>query len=157
MPKKEMTMAALALGLALAACAPRERPADEPAAAPPGGSSVAPPGEIAVDERLIVVRRPAAGEAVASPLVVRGEARGPWYFEASFPVRLHDDAGRLLAVTPAQAQGEWMTESFVPFEATLTFTTTATAGHLVLEKSNASGLPEHADSLVIPVRFATTP
>ena len=90
---------------------------------------------------------------ITSPCVVAGEARGPWYFEASFPVKLVDEAGAVIATAPAQARGTWMTPEFVPFEATLTFTTSAGAGTLILEKANASGLPEHADSVRVPVRF----
>lgn len=105
------------------------------------------------DDR-IRLESPVSGQTVASPLVVRGRARGPWYFEASFPVRLMDAAGRVLAIAPAQAQGEWMTTEFVPFEVSLSFAKPPPGeGRLVLEKSNASGLPEHADSLVVPVRF----
>src|ERR1035437_820195 len=32
-----------------------------------------------------------AGDMVANPLEVSGEARGNWYFEASFPVKIYDD------------------------------------------------------------------
>ncbi len=96
---------------------------------------------------------PQAYEKITSPLVVTGEARGTWYFEASFPLRLIDSNGNELAITPAQAQAEWMTEEFVPFAATLEFTTNAENGTLVLEKDNPSGLPEHADELRIPVIF----
>lgn len=47
-----------------------------------------------------------------------------------------------------------MTDKFVPFGAVLTFSPPSGNGRLVLEKANASGLPKHADSLVIPVQFA---
>ena len=91
---------------------------------------------------------------VKSPLVVAGEARGFWFFEASFPIRLYDVDGKELAVGIAQAQEEWMTEDFVPFRAELLFTKPNTSeGVLVLEKDNPSGLPEHADEFRIPVRF----
>lgn len=116
-------------------------PAEEPPAPPAGTGD------------LVRVASPTPGQVVRSPLVVRGEARGPWYFEASFPVRIVDGSGRVLDETPAQAQGEWMTREFVPFVATLTFRADSGSGRLVLEKQNASGLPEHADSVVIPVRF----
>ena len=90
-----------------------------------------------------------------SPLTVKGEARGNWYFEASFPVRLFDADDKELAVIPAQAKGEWMTTEFVPFEITLNFSRPKTAtGVLVLEKDNPSGLPEYDDSISIPVRFS---
>lgn len=101
----------------------------------------------------VIVDSPTPNAIVQSPLMVTGEARGTWYFEASFPVRLLDDQGNELAVAPAQAQGEWMTEEFVPFSVTLAFDTNAPGGTLVLEKDNPSGLPEHAASVRIPVRF----
>ncbi len=104
---------------------------------------------------IIKVSSPFADDVVVSPLVVTGEARGNWYFEASFPVRLYDANGKELAVTPAQAQGEWMTTEFVPFSATLTFETPVTAtGTLVLEKDNPSGMPEFDDKISVPVRFS---
>lgn len=102
----------------------------------------------------IQVSSPHANAVIQSPLTVTGEARGTWYFEASFPVRLLDGNDNEIAVVPAQAQSDWMTEDFVPFSATLTFAKPATpTGTLVLEKDNPSGLPEHAAELRIPVRF----
>jgi hypothetical protein len=113
--------------------------------------------EPAVAERpgLIRVDSLKPGDVVASPLTITGEARGTWYFEASFPAHLLDADGKELAVLPVQAQGEWMTEDYVPFKATLYFTAPTTpTGTLVLKKDNPSGLPEHDDELRIPVRFA---
>ncbi|OHA08862.1 MAG: hypothetical protein A3B37_00745 [Candidatus Sungbacteria bacterium RIFCSPLOWO2_01_FULL_59_16] len=113
---------------------------------------VFPPAE---KSSIIRVRRPSANDIIRSPLLVEGEARGYWFFEASFPVRLLDGNGREISVTPAEAQGEWMTEDFVPFRAELAFGQPETdRGTLVLEKDNPSGLPEHADELRIPVRFS---
>jgi hypothetical protein len=95
-----------------------------------------------------------AGASVRSPLQVAGEARGPWFFEASFPVTLLDANGGLLAQSAAQARGEWMTEAFVPFAAQLTFPPPTTpTGTLVLSKNNPTGLPEHAAEVRLPVRF----
>lgn len=102
----------------------------------------------------IRVTEPQPNATISSPVTIKGEARGTWYFEASFPVRLLDNQGNEIAVVPAQAQGEWMTTEFVPFEVSLPFTTTATEGMLVLEKDNPSGLPENAASVEIPVKFA---
>ena len=100
------------------------------------------------------VTAPVANAVVRSPLTVSGEARGNWYFEASFPVRILDANGKELGVIPAQAQGEWMTTNFVPFSISLSFATSTTAtGVLVLQKDNPSGLPEHDASVRIPVRF----
>ena len=103
---------------------------------------------------LIQVTAPRPNQVVSSPLVVEGQARGNWYFEASFPVHLVDANGKELTVVPAQAQGEWMTTDFVPFTVELVFSQpTTAAGTLVLKKDNPSGLPEHDDLLRIPVAF----
>ncbi len=105
---------------------------------------------------LLKVTNLRANDVVKSPLNIAGEARGYWYFEASFPVKLFDADGNNIPLNPPyiMATSDWMTENFVPFEATLEFAPSGTAtGTLVLEKDNPSGLPEHADSLSIPVRF----
>ena len=106
---------------------------------------------------LIRVDSPRPGETVSSPLTITGAARGFWYFEASFPVEIRDEAGNILVQAPVQAQGEWMTEEFVPFAATLDFTLPSSgAGELILRKDNPSSLPANDDELVIPIVFATT-
>lgn len=106
---------------------------------------------------LIKINVPTKNATVVSPLTVSGEARGMWYFEASFPIKIYDANKNLLGTTVAQAQGEWMTENFVPFLGTLDFATSTTqTGTIVFQKDNPSGLPEHDDSIEIPVQFATT-
>ena len=84
--------------------------------------------------------------------------------EPSSRVNLLNENGEMVPLGPgyivaggAPATGEvnWMTTEYVPFEATLTFQEPATAtGLLVLEKDNASGLPEFDDQISIPVRFS---
>lgn len=103
----------------------------------------------------IVITAPMPQAVVSSPLRVAGRARGTWYFEASFPVVLTNASGTVIAQVPAQAQGDWMTTAFVPFEATLTFASqsSGTVGSLILKKDNPSGLPENDDSRTIPVVF----
>ena len=77
-----------------------------------------------------------------------------WNFEADFPVYLYDASGNKIATGIAQAQGEWMTEEFVPFSVTLVFDeATLGSGTLVLEKNNPSGLLEQNDELRVPVKF----
>lgn len=106
---------------------------------------------------LIVVETPRINARISSPLTVSGRARGTWYFEASFPVRLLDEHGTAIPLTPSylMATEDWMTTGWVPFSATLTFTPppSHTRGTLILEKDNPSGLPAHADLLEIPVVF----
>lgn len=104
---------------------------------------------------LITVAAPLSWAQITSPLSITGEARGSWYFEAQFPVKLYDANGTLLGSTAAQASSDWMTTDYVPFMTSLTFAPSATAtGTLVLEKDNPSGQPQTADQLVIPVSFA---
>lgn len=113
-----------------------------------------PPAEPAQKADLVRLDQPLPNSVVTSPLMVQGQARGPWYFEASFPVYLLNAAGDTIARTPAQAEGEWMTTNMVPFKATVEFVPPAgDSGTLVLSKSNASGLPEHDDELRVPIRF----
>lgn len=105
---------------------------------------------------LIMVNSPLTNATISSPVTVSGEARGGWYFEGSFPVRVYDANGKELGVVPAQAKGEWTTSEYVPFEGSLSFQTPTTeTGTIVFQKDNPSGLPEHDDSLTIPIRFGT--
>lgn len=108
----------------------------------------------------IRIASPRPGDAIANPLKVRGEARGYWFFEASFPVIVTDWNGQIIGEGYAQAQGDWMTEEFVPFEGEIAFDVAkiqggySDRGTLILKKDNPSGLPEHDDALEIPVIFA---
>lgn len=103
----------------------------------------------------IIVDLPKPNEIISSPLEIKGKARGSWYFEASFPIKLIDENGGIIAQTIAQAKSDWMTNELVPFEATLDFEAPISGkGFLVLEKDNPSGLSENAEEIKIPVRFA---
>ncbi len=112
----------------------------------------------APDQEAIRVVSPQPNEKITSPLTVRGEARGNWFFEGSFPVYLVDGpegTGEEMTSAVAQAQDEWMTTEFVPFEATLIFAQPETSdGTLILAKDNPSGLPAHDAQFTVPVRFA---
>ncbi len=112
-------------------------------------------GNAAQKADLIRLDSPRPGAEIKSPLTITGQARGTWYFEASFPVVLVDWDGRIIAQGIAQAKDNWMTTEFVPFEAILTFAADPNAysnrGALILQKDNPSGLPEYDDALEIPV------
>jgi eight-cysteine-cluster-containing protein len=108
---------------------------------------------------MIRVFSPAPDEIVESHLTILGEARGYWFFEASFPVELLDAESKRIELDPSyiMTSSDWMTEEFVPFEATLTFSDPQTEfGTLILRKDNPSGLPENDAELRIPVRFFPT-
>ncbi len=106
---------------------------------------------------LIVLNQPRPNDDIRSPLTITGMARGNWFFEASFPIVLVDWDGRIIAQHYATAQGEWMTEDFVPFTSTLEFerpdTRVSNRGALILQRDNPSGLPENDDALEIPIFF----
>lgn len=104
---------------------------------------------------LITVASPAPYATVTSPLLVKGEAQGSWYFEASFPVRLLASDGSILAEVPARALSDWMVDAMVPFEVSLVFSVpaAATSGTLILARDNPSGLPDKDAHIAIPVVF----
>ncbi len=101
---------------------------------------------------LIRVETPFPGAVTGKTFSVMGEARGTWYFEASFPIELLDADGNVLATAIAQAKTDWMTEDFVPFNVEVaapeSYIGPAT---LVLKRDNPSGLPEHDRSISIPI------
>ncbi len=111
---------------------------------------------------LIRIDSPRPNASVESPLTILGQARGSWFFGASFPVFLTDWDGKIIAQGIATAKGDWMTAEFVPFEAKLTFNIGDISGQysnkgtLILKKDNPSGLPQNDDALEIPILFAGT-
>lgn len=103
---------------------------------------------------LIEVESPRPNTEISSPIIIKGKARGTWFFEGSFPIKLLDDKNIIIGSTTAKADGEWMTQNFVPFTASLTFSPSGTKkGKLILQKDNPSGLPENEDFLEIPLKF----
>lgn len=111
--------------------------------------------ELIFSSPLITLDYPSVATVISSPLEISGEARGNWYFEGSFPVILTDGDGLIIAEGHAIADGEWMTEDFVPFEASLEFVAPefGDSGTLILKKDNPSGLPENDNALEIPIFF----
>lgn len=77
-------------------------------------------------EDMIQVSFPMNNATISSPVTITGFARGPWYFEASFPIELRDGSNIIIASAIGQAQSDWMTENMVPFSAVLTFPTQPT-------------------------------
>lgn len=100
------------------------------------------------------VKVESAGGKLVHPLKVTGEAR-LWYFEAVFPVELREVNGRMIGLGPAQAQSDWMTEDWVPFEVQFAFPNQGygAQGTILLMNDNPSGLEENSDSFEIPVMF----
>lgn len=94
-------------------------------------------------------------QEIKSPMIITGEARGSWFFEASFPVYLYDSNGKEVVSSIAQAQSDSLTEDFVPFKTTLIFSVPETnEGTLVFKNDNPSGLIENEKKIEIPVKFS---
>lgn len=97
--------------------------------------------QIVVDEVLFATSTEDVDEIVLS---ISGEARGMWYFEASFPVEIKIGT-TTIATGIAEAQSDWMTEDFVPFEVEIEYGDeySGEAATIILKKDNPSGLSEN--------------
>lgn len=93
----------------------------------------------------VTLTEPSAQQQVTIPLRISGSAPGTWFFEAQLTARLETDAGTEVATTSLQAEGEWMTETAVPFSGTIEFRQPSDVQNLelVISKANPSGLPEN--------------
>lgn len=110
------------------------------------------PPPTATPDSLIHIDSPKSGATVPHSFSVMGSARGSWYFEASFPIHVLDSSGNIIATTQAHAQGDWMTDEFVPFSTTLLIPSSYTGNAILkLEKDNPSGLPQNDASRAIPI------
>lgn len=101
-----------------------------------------PPDQVPVEDGVgIRIEAPIKNTVVRSPLVIRGEARGPWFFEASFPIELRDANDDVIATSFVQAQDNWMTEEFVYFEGKLIWEDEpeTTTGYIYLRPDDPSG------------------
>ena len=120
--------------------------------ATPTPPNVEPP---AATPKPVLVDSPSRGALITTPVRVTGKARGSWYFEAEFPIRILNARDEMIGTGIARAQGDWQTSDYVPFEASIVFRAPPedTTGYLVIEKSNPSGLPQNAAESRVPVRF----
>lgn len=90
----------------------------------------------------IKVDTPSPGAVVGHAVVISGQARGTWYFEASFPASIEDAVGHVIDQAPAQAQADWMTEELVPFSVTLQIPPNYSGpAKIILRNDNPSGDP----------------
>ncbi|MEO5645972.1 MAG: Gmad2 immunoglobulin-like domain-containing protein [Candidatus Paceibacterota bacterium] len=103
----------------------------------------------------VIITTPMDGSTISSPVTIKGKAKGTWFFEGSFPISLITVDGTTIATGIAKAEDDWMVESYVPFTATINFTSPATvhAGYIVLKKDNPSGEARFDKSVVIKVQW----
>lgn len=105
-------------------------------------------------EAEIIITMPQAEQIIHGPFAVEGKARGSWFFEGVFPIKLLDGNGKEITRGQAHATGEWMTQDFVPFSAELDFKAPTTAtGTLIFHNDNPSGLPANDKEFRVSLRF----
>lgn len=100
----------------------------------------------------ITIIKPQPGSVISSPLEITGKAKGSWFFEALIGVELLKN-DKILATTAGKANGNWMTNDYVDFSATLKFPEVKETGNakLLFRNSNPSGKKESEKSFSIPV------
>lgn len=93
-------------------------------------------------------------QIIISPLTISGKARGFWFFEASFPIKLLDENYKEIVTVIAIAKSDWMTSDFVEFDAIINFKKpNSKKGFILFQKDNPSGLPENEEKIYIPIMF----
>jgi membrane-bound inhibitor of C-type lysozyme len=106
---------------------------------------------------LIRVDEPAPGDVVGDPVLVSGEARGYWFFEATAPVVVTNWDGLIIGEGYITAEGDWMTEEFVPFAGTIEYELPADSysatGTVIFKRANPSGLSENDDAVEVVVQL----
>jgi hypothetical protein len=108
-------------------------------------------------DETIIIDAPELNNVVTSPVQITGQAKGTYFYEGSFPIMITDSNDQIIGEGTATAEGDWTTESFVPFAATITYVlpqgSTSKEGRLVLQNDNPSGIPENAIRRVVPIIF----
>lgn len=104
----------------------------------------------------ISIISPEVLQEIKSPVYISGEAKGTWFFEASFPVQITDQDGKVLGQGPVTAKTDWMTEKMVAFEGTIPFEKgVAKNGFVVFTPDDPSGL-DRFEPIKISVIFEET-
>ncbi len=125
-------------------------PAPEPTT-PPITATSTPPVALSPLAARVVVTSLVPGATVPKTFTVTGKAPGPWYFEASFPIKVVDANNNFIGQGIAQAQTDWMVVGDVTFVAPITTSGYSGPATLVLMRDNPSGMPENDDSISIPI------
>lgn len=108
---------------------------------------------------MIVVGSPLPEATVSSPIVIKGRARGNWFFEATAPVEIVNWDGLIIGQGYIKVDDgyDWMTTEYVPFTGTVSYDNTQLGayshGWIILKKANASGEPQFDDALEFKVLF----
>lgn len=122
---------------------------------PPAATSTTHSSSVTSYKDLVRLDNLNPNDLIKSPFILKGEARGSWFFEGSFPVEILDSNGNIIGRGIAKATSDWMTSNYVPFTVTVTFKNNSpiNRGFLVIRKDNPSGDPSRDDSWRLPVSF----
>jgi hypothetical protein len=103
----------------------------------------------------LTITEPKSGVKVSSPLKIRGTVPPGWMFEGVFPIKLVDANRNLIVQGQAteEVPGSWQSNTPSYFTTTLSFTTSAKSGFIILENDNPSGYPSKAKTYESPVSF----
>lgn len=103
---------------------------------------------------LIVIDTPKPFQKVQNPIYIKGKAKGFFFFEATFPVRIEDENGNIVKEFYIMTKENWMSEDFVSFETNLYIDDLKIKRcFIIFEKANPSGLKENKFEIKIPVYF----
>jgi len=106
------------------------------------------------ERKAIEIDSPKENQLIQTPLLIKGRARGPWYFEGMFPIDILDGNGNLVKQAIIEAEDDWMTNELVSFETEVDFKKPDTkTGTIVFHKANLAGIPGAANEVRIQVRF----
>lgn len=112
-----------------------------------------------VTEKPIVapsITSPLKDYSISSPITITGFVPQGWMFEGVFPIKILDENKKLIKQASAKelVAGSWTSENPIEFTSTITFSTVATKGYIVLENDNPSGLKENSKTFEIGVNFS---
>ncbi|MFA6295154.1 MAG: Gmad2 immunoglobulin-like domain-containing protein [Candidatus Paceibacterota bacterium] len=116
---------------------------------------------LSFDKEAVMVYNLKEGDTISSPMIITGQAKGPWFFEGVLPIVVVDWDGLIIGEGYVQATSDWMIEGYVSFEGLVSFTSPANnvsgtysnKGAIIFKKNNPSGLPENDAAIEIPVVF----
>ncbi len=93
-----------------------------------------------------------AGQEVGGKFKIVGAVKGAYFFEANIIINILDVNKNVLKKGYATATNEWMTVEPVSFEGDIDFTNLPSGpAYIEIHNDNASGLPEHDKSILIPI------
>lgn len=112
--------------------------------------------ESPINDLGIIIDQPKPEESFSAPFAVTGKARGKWFFESSFPLKIVDEQAKVLGTGVAIAQSDALTENYVPFVGFMEFSpeekpASGTKAFLIFTNDNPSGMPENEISTTVPI------